>query len=353
MVAFGAFADDEVTELWSAEGTTIYGYDPWDGTDPIATFPGTIIAYSDGTYTIKDFWGVKDNDYSFTIKEAEDENNGYYMYSTAGASVEWIYTGLDNDGVNIDILYAYLDSYSYFWGDETQGYLYFNAWPYIGDGYIDYAIIGFEWPRSEETSSELTAESLVGEYTAVTSAYEESYDWDTYQYYADPVTDLTYDVTIELGETSDIVIKNFYWEADVNADLVADSRELTFPIQQPLEYYYFCKYEDDTLNWITDLNEVTATIDEKGVITVQNWAFAYDYEPTYGSQYAGYYWPDQCNSITVLTPKSDAINTIATDLENVNAPVEYYNIQGVRVANPAKGQLVIKRQGNKASKIIF
>ncbi|MDE5870672.1 MAG: hypothetical protein K2H22_01830 [Muribaculaceae bacterium] len=41
------------------------------------------------------------------------------------------------------------------------------------------------------------------------------------------------------------------------------------------------------------------------------------------------------------------IEAIAND---ENAPVEYYNIQGVRVANPENG-LYIKRQGNKAEKI--
>ena len=34
-----------------------------------------------------------------------------------------------------------------------------------------------------------------------------------------------------------------------------------------------------------------------------------------------------------------------------NAPVEYYNLQGVRVANPENG-LYIKRQGNKATKVL-
>lgn len=39
-------------------------------------------------------------------------------------------------------------------------------------------------------------------------------------------------------------------------------------------------------------------------------------------------------------------------VDNSNAPVEYYNIQGMRVLNPEKGQLVIKRQGSKVQKLI-
>ncbi|MDE6197957.1 MAG: hypothetical protein K2F91_08865, partial [Muribaculaceae bacterium] len=45
----------------------------------------------------------------------------------------------------------------------------------------------------------------------------------------------------------------------------------------------------------------------------------------------------------------------AAGIENVttenNAPVEYFNLQGVRVANPENG-LYIRRQGNKVSKVL-
>jgi len=38
------------------------------------------------------------------------------------------------------------------------------------------------------------------------------------------------------------------------------------------------------------------------------------------------------------------------DVDNANAPVEYFNLQGIRVENPANG-LYIRRQGNKVEKI--
>lgn len=34
-------------------------------------------------------------------------------------------------------------------------------------------------------------------------------------------------------------------------------------------------------------------------------------------------------------------------------PVEYYNLQGIRVENPSAGSIVIRRQGNSASKVVF
>ncbi len=46
---------------------------------------------------------------------------------------------------------------------------------------------------------------------------------------------------------------------------------------------------------------------------------------------------------------ASAIEVIDAD---TNAPVEYYNLQGVKVANPEKG-IFIKKQGNKATKVVL
>ncbi|MDE6266604.1 MAG: CotH kinase family protein [Muribaculaceae bacterium] len=39
--------------------------------------------------------------------------------------------------------------------------------------------------------------------------------------------------------------------------------------------------------------------------------------------------------------------------ENIDADAEYFNLQGIRITNPAKGQIYILREGDKTSKIIF
>ncbi len=44
-------------------------------------------------------------------------------------------------------------------------------------------------------------------------------------------------------------------------------------------------------------------------------------------------------------------DVIVDGIDNENAPVEYFNLQGVRVENPSNG-LYIKRQGNKVTKVI-
>ena len=45
-------------------------------------------------------------------------------------------------------------------------------------------------------------------------------------------------------------------------------------------------------------------------------------------------------------------SSVATiEAENENAPVEYFNMQGVRVSNPENG-IYIKRQGTKVTKVV-
>ena len=49
-----------------------------------------------------------------------------------------------------------------------------------------------------------------------------------------------------------------------------------------------------------------------------------------------------------IDPLTVAIEEIATD----NAPIEYYNLQGVKVANPENG-IFIKKQGSKTTKVVL
>ena len=49
-----------------------------------------------------------------------------------------------------------------------------------------------------------------------------------------------------------------------------------------------------------------------------------------------------------IDPLTVAIEEVATD----NAPIEYYNLQGVKVANPENG-IFIKKQGSKTTKVVL
>ncbi len=58
---------------------------------------------------------------------------------------------------------------------------------------------------------------------------------------------------------------------------------------------------------------------------------------------------DEASTIVI---KKDDTNGVVEIVANENAPVEYFNLQGVRVDNPAAGQVVIKRQGTTATKFV-
>ena len=49
---------------------------------------------------------------------------------------------------------------------------------------------------------------------------------------------------------------------------------------------------------------------------------------------------------------TSGIQSVEADDADENAPVEYFNLQGVKVANPENG-IFIKRQGKKVEKVIM
>lgn len=54
----------------------------------------------------------------------------------------------------------------------------------------------------------------------------------------------------------------------------------------------------------------------------------------------------------IMLPESAAVRDIIVTEGNSNGKVEYFNLQGVRMENPAAGQLVIKKEGNNVSKVL-
>lgn len=62
---------------------------------------------------------------------------------------------------------------------------------------------------------------------------------------------------------------------------------------------------------------------------------------------------NQMFNVKVEVPFALPGSTGIDAIEAENAPVEYFNLQGMPVSNPAPGQFVIRRQGNKTSKVII
>ena len=94
------------------------------------------------------------------------------------------------------------------------------------------------------------------------------------------------------------------------------------------------------------LNDRTVTIDDNSMLLI-----AYDANDA-GPYAYGF------DSSTITLPEfthTSAVDTVITDKTveiDENAPVEYYNLQGVKIANPGPG-LYIRVQGSKAEKILI
>ncbi|MGM9820973.1 MAG: hypothetical protein ACI30D_00050 [Muribaculaceae bacterium] len=119
------------------------------------------------------------------------------------------------------------------------------------------------------------------------------------------------------------VVTNAFGNGDVVLDEIAETTELTGTLHMK-------GLKPDATNGLWVKAVVTLTDDSKTD------------EVTYPGAAQG--WTGLEIAVPAIEVALDAI-----DADN-NEPVEYFNLQGVRVANPANG-LYIRRQGNKVSKI--
>ena len=131
------------------------------------------------------------------------------------------------------------------------------------------------------------------------------------------------------------------------------------PEQVP-EYFTIAIREEGATEW-TALTVAPAPEATAGT-KLNNWTYVDDYAIDLGAyegkkiQIGYHYVADgtvcggwQIKDILVMGKKSSAVSDIT--VEDSDAPVVYYNMQGVRVANPANG-LYIRVQGKKATKVL-
>ena len=111
--------------------------------------------------------------------------------------------------------------------------------------------------------------------------------------------------------------------------------------------YYNLVNEQET----DDALKITLTDNGDGTSTISfPYRSGFIYAQTSGGTYYASNYADVLSYVTF--PTFSGINDITADDNKVNAPVEYYNLQGMRIAAPVEGQLVIKRQGSEVEKLI-
>lgn len=115
-------------------------------------------------------------------------------------------------------------------------------------------------------------------------------------------------------------------------------------------YYYVENASVDDILTFFDQNdlEVSTFNQRTNTVSINNAIFGMGSE-----MLAGYSWTNQPMAGYIVMPSnwSDGVESVLG--EDNDAPAEYYNLQGVKVANPEKGQLLIVRKGNTATKQII
>ena len=265
---------EEKTESWSVKGTVDDGAgNKWEA---------TMVAWSDGSYSIKDWYKVEGYDIDFTVNS--DGTISVTNYYQSYYPNLWVASG---DDVDYGWVHVYTDSgYSLFSGDKSSGEVWFYNYR-TADSY------DFVWPASGgsqggdeggETGGDevgaLTVDDLVGTY-AQQSTGEEIFDGKDWKEFTS-----TNDVTItKVDDTTVTVTGIMKADYSLTAKFDAAAATLTFESQDWLGYYVFCTYNAPTTS-------VTANIND-GVITLSGWT-AYYTEYSYS-----YVW----SAKTVLTKK--------------------------------------------------
>jgi hypothetical protein len=152
------------------------------------------------------------------------------------------------------------------------------------------------------------------------------------------------DVTYDDKSVTSISSDSQYWYSNYCGFFFGDENVTTFlyPYGNDVranEMYFYLSYSQQALSSYNDIvlcvYTYYPTFDENG--TAEKGA-----DGTYSNDKSGYEY------IYIYFPEETSVSNIAVD---ENAPVEYYNLQGVRVANPSNG-IYIQRQGNQAKKVL-
>lgn len=147
------------------------------------------------------------------------------------------------------------------------------------------------------------------------------------------------------------------WINDAAQGEEPDYQEL-FIYNEEASFIYDGYEIEDALNEFYANEMETSTYDDATrTVSVKNIWFGMSSAPTNRYGFAATTNPDGSVkdwaplTYEIVLPEgwTDGVESVEFDS---NAPVKYFNLQGVEVANPEAGQIVIKKQGSKAVKVV-
>lgn len=241
----------EKKEAWRVDGT----FDDGAGNN----WPVTMIAWDNGTYTLKDWYNVEGYDLEFSVND--DTSISILNYYEPYLPNIWVEAGIEEDNGWIQLYTA--GGYSSFAGSKSEGG---SVWfySYKTEGYPE-----FTWTGDGGS----LIDDLVGTYSQ-NSTGSQIFDGSNWVDFTS-----TNDVVIEKIDDNTVSVTGLLYEDNtLKASVDAEAKTLTFEPQTWLDWYVFCVYDSPTTS-------VVATIAD-GVITMSNWTAYYtdnSYSYVYGA----------------------------------------------------------------------
>lgn len=138
-----------------------------------------------------------------------------------------------------------------------------------------------------------------------------------------------------------------------------DGYSRLFAMNQEGEWAYLYEWTDEEIQMAIDAYEYEPSTLNGNVVRIPSTTHSFQFSLTTPEFWTFYDDNDQEEVVTaetVIELPQEAIDGAGvegvTDDVDVNAPKRFYNMQGVEVVNPAAGELVIVKQGSKATKVI-
>lgn len=117
-------------------------------------------------------------------------------------------------------------------------------------------------------------------------------------------------------------------------------------------YYVDLGYSKEAIiEGITSIEEWSSMTENDGVTTISVPTCRFNYPTAPDKAYTWSGRGDAMKATFIINGSMSGIEEVNVSNEE-NVPVEYFNIQGVRVDKPQPGTIVIRRQGSKVSKMI-
>ena len=216
------------------------------------------------------------------------------------------------------------------WGEYTEMEWYTNDGQFFTEDDVEYGISTFVGTANTIKSCKYVGDEkdqtfVVNSYDAQTGNFKYTMNGVDTGFGEGRVQTTT--KTFGENGSNTTIIESKAWPIDAPEDVIESSSEETVKYDK-FGLLYFSEQNDE---WGDSKVEYTVKYDESNGLPIEM------IEKTEGLE-----------KFVFTNSSTNAVTDF--EIDNSNAPVEYYNLQGVRVAEPSNG-IFIRRQGTKVSKI--